>query len=493
MSVISIKLFNKIQLYVMLTLSILKKGCVSMRKVNLRMFEQNKYNVIKRVVNKEINIHRASITLNLSIRTIYRLVAIYNEKGKEGFIHGNRDRKPAISIPNETKDQILDLYKGKYYGSNFKHFQELLKRNNNIDISYFALYELLKNNSIVSPKAQRHTIKEYNKSIKEKQKNSIKLSDTELVYLSETNLDDNQNYHPRKSRKKYYGELIQMDACEDYWFGDSKTHLHAAIDDASGRILALYFDHEETLKGYYHLFHDILTTEGIPVEFLTDNRTVFNYERHKHPKQENDTLTQFSYACHRLGTMVTTTSIPQVKGRVERLFNTLLSRLRIELRIAGITDIVKANEFLPGFIESYNEQFAIQTDYIKSVFEKQIDENKINYTLSIIAPRIIDNGSTIKYKNKIYAFYNDGKLVGVTPKTKCMVMETYNGELVCAVGETIYDLYEFKRNKEYSINFDTDIIKQEKEKRPYKPSPNHPWGYKAYVNKLRRYYAQINA
>lgn len=460
-----------------------------MRKVNLRMNEQSKYDVIKRVANNEISCKRASVCLNLSLRSIYRLVNVYNTKGKDGFIHGNRDRKPVTSISDETKNKIIKLYKEKYYDCNFKFFRELLSKNENINISYYPLYNLLTEKRFLSPKARRKTVKDYNKSIKAKKENNVKLNDVELNYLAETNLDDNVNYHPRKSRAKYFGELIQMDACQDYWFGNTKTQLHAAIDDATGRILALYFDLQETLNGYYHLFYDILNKYGIPAKFLTDNRTVFYYNRLKDPKPENDTLTQFSYACKVLGTVIETSSIPQVKGRVERLFNTLLGRLPALLRIAGITTIDAANAYLKDYIEDFNKQFAVQDNYIQSVFEKQDDINKINYALSIISNRKVDKGSTIKYKNKYYQFYNDGNLVAVKPGDACCVMETFNGELVAAIGKTVYDLFEFERNKKVSSNFDTETKKEDKPKRTYKPDPSHPWGYRSYVKKLRRYYA----
>lgn len=460
-----------------------------MRKVNLRMNEQSKYDVIKRVANNEISCKRASVCLNLSLRSIYRLVKVYNTKGKEGFIHGNRDRKPISSISDEIKNKIIKLYKEKYYDCNFKFFMELLSKKENINISYYPLYNILTDNKFLSPKARRKTVKNYNKSLKAKKENNANLNDVELNYLAETNLDDNVNYHPRKSRAKYFGELIQMDACQDYWFGNTKTQLHAAIDDATGRILALYFDTQETLNGYYHLFYDILTKYGIPAKFLTDNRTVFYYNRLKNPKPENDTLTQFSYACKVLGTVIETSSIPQVKGRVERLFNTLLGRLPALLRIAGITTIDAANAFLKGYITDFNKQFAVPDNYIQSVFEKQEDINKINYALSIISTRKVDKGSTIKYKNKYYQFYNDGSLVAINPGEACCVMETFNGELVAAIGETVYDLFEFERNKKVSNNFDTETKKEDKPKRTYKPDPSHPWGYKSYVKKLRRYYA----
>ena len=42
-----------------------------MRKVELRMNEQEKYDVIKRVANNEISVSRASVLLRCTTRSIY--------------------------------------------------------------------------------------------------------------------------------------------------------------------------------------------------------------------------------------------------------------------------------------------------------------------------------------------------------------------------------------------------------------------------------------
>lgn len=101
-----------------------------------------------------------------------------------------------------------------------------------------------------------------------------------------------------------------MDASSYQWFGGLITHLHVAIDDASGNIVGAYFDTQETLKGYYHVLHQILSKHGIPVAFLTDKRTVFEYHKKATQKMEDDTLTQFGFACHQLGIDIKTSSIP---------------------------------------------------------------------------------------------------------------------------------------------------------------------------------------
>ena len=56
-----------------------------MRKVNLRMNELKKYNLIKELVEHNGNKKRVSLKLNLTIRQINRLIIIYKEKGKSRF------------------------------------------------------------------------------------------------------------------------------------------------------------------------------------------------------------------------------------------------------------------------------------------------------------------------------------------------------------------------------------------------------------------------
>ena len=53
-----------------------------MKEVKLRMKEQNKYEIIKELVDHNGNKNRAKERLGLSIRQINRLIKIYKEKGK---------------------------------------------------------------------------------------------------------------------------------------------------------------------------------------------------------------------------------------------------------------------------------------------------------------------------------------------------------------------------------------------------------------------------
>lgn len=148
-----------------------------------------------------------------------------------------------------------------------------------------------------------------------------------------------------------------------------------------------FFSHGNKKRQPAHTFTDekkLLKEYGIPHMFFADNRTVFEYNRQKDKTVEKDTFTQFKYACKQLGVEIKTSSVPQAKGRVERVFNTLQSRLPVELCLANVTSIQQANEFLVSYLKKFNTQFVLPFDHIKSVFEKQLSDEKITLTLSTL-------------------------------------------------------------------------------------------------------------
>lgn len=453
-----------------------------MRKSNLRLKENMKYEIIKKLVDNNGNKKRAAVQIGCTLRTINRLIAKYKVSSKYAFVHKNRGRKPSIALSDKTKNDILFLFENKYYDANFKHALELMKTHDNINISYCTFYNILTSNGYISPKCNRITRNNKATIIKNKQDNNIKLNKIEGGLIVCNNILDSEDFHPRMPRSKYFGEKLQMDASEFLWFGNKKTALHRAIDDCSGKIY-LYFDYQETLKGYYNLLNSILITDGIPYSILTDNRTVFYYNAKKDVELVKDTYTQFGYACKKLGIDLQTTSISQKKGRIERLWNTLQSRLPVELRVAGINSIEDANVFLLDFCKRFNKQFVLPINNTKNVFENQPSEKEINYTLAILTPRVFDKGSSIKYQNKYYQAYENDKIVPIKNKTKALVIKALDSQMLISVENKVYKLREVLKHQEISDNFlEVPIIK--KEKNVYIPPMSHPWKHDSYIQYL---------
>lgn len=248
-----------------------------MRKVELRMNEQLKYEIIKELVDHNGNKNRASKKLSISRRQIDRLIITYKEKGKSGFIHGNRGKYPPKTLDKSISHNIVLLYKTKYQDFNFTHFREYLDEKENIHVSYKCVYNILTKEGILSPRARKKTKRKFTKQrlLQEKKINSSTQEEQiESIVSHEIALEDS---HPRGEKPKYFGEVIEQDGSIHAWFGGFKSCLHLAIDKATSTIVGAWFDKHETLNGYYNVFYQILTNYGIPYNFLTDNRTVFNY------------------------------------------------------------------------------------------------------------------------------------------------------------------------------------------------------------------------
>ena len=148
------------------------------------MNEQEKYEVIKELVDHNGNKNRASKKLGISRRQIDRLIIKYKEKGKSAFIHGNRSKKPINALDKSISEDIILLYKNKYQDWNFNHFKEFLKKDENICVSYDFIYKTLTKAGILSPKARKKTKREFKKKqlLNEKKINNA-MSDEQINYI----------------------------------------------------------------------------------------------------------------------------------------------------------------------------------------------------------------------------------------------------------------------------------------------------------------------
>ncbi|VJG91878.1 IS1202 transposase [Streptococcus pneumoniae] len=423
------------------------------------MNETKKYLVIKAIAQGKKTKKRACVELNLSERQINRLLLAYQQKGKEAFRHGNRNRKPKHAIPDEIKERILKKYLSyETYKPNVRHFCELLAEEEGIQLSDTTVRKILYKKNILSPKSHRKTKKRVRKQAKLNPKQPL---DNLILPTAEDFLENPKKVHPSRPRKKFAGELIQMDTSPHAWFGAETSNLHLAIDDASGNILGAYFDKQETLNAYYHVLEQILANHGIPLQIKTDKRTVFTYQAPNSKKMEDDTHTQFGYACHQLGILLETTSIPQAKGRVERLNQTLQSRLPIELERNNIHTLEEANTFLLSYIQTFNEQFGNKTKL--SVFEEVPNPSERNLILARLAERVVDSGHHIRFQNRYYIPTEQGKEVYFIRNTKALVIKAFDGDIYLNIADKIYHTKELLDHELYSKNFEQEPEQKKKD------------------------------
>lgn len=452
---------------------------------DLTLNEQQKYLAAKEVVGlgcTDTAIRRGRTRLGCTRKTLLKYIGWYRSGDLTLFSHHNKGHKPATTKPEETRNLIRELYRDTYCTASFTHFSEILRDDHGIDVSDGTLHSILKKAYFVSPCSKKATKRTMEKKLRlVARKENLSKAESEQVNAALSILDD-ADAHPRRPRSKYFGEMVQMDASELVWVaGAGKWHLHVAVDDATGEVVGAWFDTQETLDGYYHVLYMILKVYGVPSRFRTDRRTVFEYSLRGRPDEEKDTFTQFSAACRTLGIEIEANSIPQHKGRVERLNKTLQGRIPVEFVRHGIATIEAANAFLWEYLPRFNARFSLkdEKDLETSTFLDAPDSAGINSILAVVSQRVIDSGSSIKYHNAYYqpCVQHPG---GLRPTffvkgTKAFVIKTFDGTLIASIKEELYILAEIEKRNMHSKEFDPEPAPVPRKRKPSVPGPDHPW------------------
>lgn len=406
--------------------------------------ERNKLYVARCLLAGKMTIREAAEVLDLSERQVKRLKKGVKEQGDAFVIHKNRGRKPPHAISDEVKNLVVEHKKSdKYSRANFSHFQELLLENESISLSKPSIYRILVSNGFTSPK--KHT------RVKQ---------------------------HKRRKRKPQRGMLVQIDASPHTWFFNGKEcSLHGAIDDATGEILALFFTSNECLEGYFQIMKTMILNYGVPLSVYADRHTIFRSPKTDKLSLEDElkgikvNATQFGRAMSELGINLIWAKSAQAKGRIERLWETLQSRLPVELNIAGISTIEEANAFLAAFIKKYNNRFAVEPKDPQPAFRKLEDNINLDYILCSKITRKVDNGSVFSYKNVFYRIIRNGKTIPAIPKSKVTVLKSSQFGLKVEYSGSVYDVevLEAKPVKEVASK------QSAKPRKHVSPAENHPW------------------
>lgn len=377
----------------------------------LKQKDLKRATLIEACIKGQCTVKQVATALGLSERRVKQIKKEVKENGVRSIQHGNRGRKPKNTISDETRKRILELRSSyEYEISNFKHFQELLKERENIDISYSALYNILRNAGIKSPKKHRKT-----------------------------------KLHHRRKRKECEGMMLQADGTPFDWFGDGQKYsLHGFIDDATGKITGLYMCKNECLLGYLEVLRQTLENYGIPISLYPDKYSVFfppkkvddhiTLEEQLNGREKG--ITQFGRIVEELGIEMFAASSPQAKGRIERLWETLQSRLVTEFRINNIKTIDEANNFLVQYIKKYNFKFAVKASSNKNVFLKLPKRYNLDELLSVRFERTIDNAGVFSINNSKFQIMDKS----IPPKTKVQIYISQKIGMRVKSNNKVYDV-----------------------------------------------------
>jgi hypothetical protein len=146
---------------------------------------------------------------------------------------------------------------------------------------------------------------------------------------------------------------------------------------------------------------------GRMVDTYTDRDSMFTVARRaketEQQRRREDRLTQIGRALRELGIGWIAAYSPQAKGRVERSFETDQDRLVKHLRLAKVTTMKAANEFLEKeYWPEWNERFARPLAGIVDLHRPLTAQQDLAAALSHVEHPMIDNGFTFRFAGRRY-------------------------------------------------------------------------------------------
>ena len=183
----------------------------------------------------------------------------------------------------------------------------------------------------------------------------------------------------------------------------SRTH----IDDATGRLTALRFAPVESGAAYLAALRDHVLTHGRPLALYSDRHGIFRVNAKD--AASGDGKTEFGRVVDRLDIGLINALTPQAKGRVERANQTLQDRLIKEMRLRNISSRQAAQAFLPSFILTWNERFAVApSDPVPAHRPWTKTEDALDLLLARREERVLSHAMTFSYGGTKYCVNTGG-------------------------------------------------------------------------------------
>src|SRR6266567_3585862 len=247
-------------------------------------------------------------------------------------------------------------------------------------------------------------------------------------------------WRPRRSR---FGELVQWDTSEHDWLEGrgEKLYLIVMIDDATSRLFARFVRHDSTEENM-KLLWSYLEKFGRPLAFYTDKASLFQTaEKHKRdePGVEKDAVemppTQIGRALRELGITWIAAHSPQAKGRVERNFGTTQDRLVKGMRVAGVTTIEQANEYLMNdYLVWWERELTVEAANPDDAHRRLEKSHHLEASLSHVETRQVRNDYTLRWDGNLYQIERQAIVSGLR-RANVRVEQRLNGSLAVRYGE----------------------------------------------------------
>lgn len=219
------------------------------------------------------------------------------------------------------------LYQQRYRDFTVKHFHEQLVKRHDYKLSYTVTRLALQSVGLVLPQKRR-----------------------------------GGSHRQKRERRPLPGMLLFQDGSTHRWIGacDHDLDLVVTLDDATGAIYSAVLVEEEGTMSSFRGLSETIAAHGLFRAFYTDRGSHYFHTPKAGGKVDKTRLTQVGRALSQLGINHIPSYSPEARGRMERVFGTLQSRLPPELRLAEIATVAAANRYLREvFVPDYNARFAV--------------------------------------------------------------------------------------------------------------------------------------
>lgn len=321
--------------------------------------------IMMRAYAKEISWIQAAEILGMSSRNLRRLRYKHKEYGFKALFDKRVGKASPRRIPIEVVEQVLGLYRDKYFDLNVKHYHEKLVEEHSIDVSYTWVKGLLQGAGLVA-------------------KDSVR-----------------KKHRRRRERKPLKGMMLHIDGSHHQWLGDDRWHdLIVILDDATGEIYHAQLVGAESTSTVMQGIRQVVEKQGIFCSLYSDRASHFWSTPKAGEPVDKQALTQVGRALRDLGITMIPAYSPQARGRGERSFKTWQGRLPQELRLRGITTIEEANLFLKrSYIREFNRKFTVAAAEPEASAFVPCTRSDLDRVFSIQTTRTVARDNTVAYRN----------------------------------------------------------------------------------------------
>ena len=320
--------------------------------------------VILRAIAKKITWWQAAEIIGISDRQMRRWHERYQEFGYDGLFDHRRGQPSPKRVPLALVEQVLGLYRDRYFDLNVRHFHEKLREQHQIGLSYTWVKQALQGAGLVQRGRQRGV------------------------------------HRKRRERRPLPGMLLHIDGSRHRWFQDQRWYdLIVILDDASSQIYYAQLVEEESTVTVLAALREVIEHKGVFCALYSDRGSHFWLTPKAGGKVDPRALTQVGRALRELGVQMIPAYSPQARGRSERNFGTWQGRLPQELRLRGIDTVEAANQFLrEHYIAEFNQRFQVPPAQRGSAFVPCCRRKDLDLIFSLQFERTVNRDNTVSFQ-----------------------------------------------------------------------------------------------